>query len=135
MLSLYLSFVVFPTIILLQILHPSFSKEELQVLQKRTVHGRWRGASVQAQIRSLGLSLDHQSIQFFCQDVFYFYHISTRLDESASQSGQGFEGQSDTDSLQGLNTRGQGILLICGENWMDSVFCPSAKQGSARYKK
>ena len=57
------------------------------------------------------------------------------MDESASQSGQGFEGQSDTDSLQGLNTRGQGILLICGENWMDSVFCPSAKQGSARYQK
>ena len=75
---------------------------------------------------------------FSVKMCFIFLHISTRLDESASQSGQGFERherQSDTDSLQGLNTRGQAILLICGENWMNSVFCPSAKQGSARYQK
>ena len=71
----------------------------------------------------------------FSVKMCFIFHISTRLDESASQSGQGLERQSDTDSLQGLNTRGQAILLICGENWMNSVFCPSAKQGSARYQK
>ena len=88
-LYLYLSFVVFPTIILLQILDPSFSKEELQVLQERTVHGRWRGPQSKPRSGLLASPSITNHSNFSVKMCFIFNHISTRLDESASQSAQG----------------------------------------------